>query len=170
MTTDKLAAICFWAAVGMAVSMTMLFWGSWFIILISWIMAFPMAMLLASFAGFFSGMLDETVGKSLKAEFSEQQPIETTLGQMWVNDSDKLIIETSSQIIGTFQGEPLYEWVMLAPPDGSAPVKCYYDRTVYMSDFELGNVEVPADAWYCVTAPGVMYVQKLEPENSQPEV
>lgn len=150
--TDKLAAYCFWGGICCAVLMTVAFWGSWFLIIFAWVMAFPIALMLGLVVGFVGSAIGFT--------------IEKPDAKIWAEDTAELVAETSTEIVGLFQGAQIFEWVKLKKPDGSGFEKCWYDRTINL-DHQNFQFEPPAGVWFCVIPPGILYVAR--PENGEPE-
>lgn len=151
MDTEKMAMRCLQLAVLAAVFMTIGFWGNWLVVVLSWVVMIPFAMLLGLVSGF--------VGAALGAKVED--------AKVWAQETETLIAESSPEIVGKFQDADIHEWVMLKRPDNGELVRCMFERTIDMrGDFEF---QPPENTWFCVTPPGILYVA-VQPENTAPAV
>lgn len=151
--SEKMAERCIMLAISAAVLMTIVFWGSWWIVAGSWVAVFPFALLLGLVSGFVAAAMGATV--------EEDDP------QVWAQETETLIVESSTEIVGKFQDADIHEWVMLKRPDTGEHVRCMFERTIDMrrNDFEF---EPPQNTWFCITPPGILYVA-VHPENTAPQ-
>lgn len=146
MDAEKIAEYCLGATALAAVALTIMFWGSWFLIIGVWVLAFPFAMFLGLVSGF--------VHRALNGPVMVQEPL------LWLDDVSALVLEVSPETIGTFQDAKIHEWIILKRPDNGEPIRLGYNRTVDME--RDTSFEPPDEKWFCVLPPGIMYT---EPEN-----
>lgn len=145
--TETLAGRCLASAFLAAVFITIGFWGDWFIIIIAWVMAIPLALFLGLVVGFVAAALGMTM----------EDP------QIHVNETADIIVERSPEIIGKFQDHDIHEWVVMKQPKTENLLKCKYSRTIDMTkEFEF---EPPDNIWFCIIPPGIMYIAEPEPET-----
>lgn len=143
--SDKMASRCIVTAIITTLAITSFYWGSWWVILSAWVLAFPLALLLGLISGFVSHGLGFTV---------EDQKV-------WTGEAEVVITEKSEAILGLFQENKIHEWVILKRPDNGELVKLFYWCTVDMSGNSVINTP---ENWFVILHPGIMYV---EPENNQ---
>ena len=127
-----------------AVFLTVVLWGTWWVLLI-WVLAYPFAM----FLGFATGVYLQGTGQ-IPAPDETQENI-------WVDENSEMIVGHSEETIGTFNGEPIHEWVDLKRPDNGEIIRCYYDGTMRDDDDDL---LVPEGTWFCVVPAGIVYVAR----------
>lgn len=140
---------CIYAALLTAVVLTFVFWGDWWIIIGAWVLMYPLAMFLGLVMGF--------VGAALGWETESE-------AQVWAEETEDLIAESSPEIVGKFQDFDIHEWVMLKRPDNGELVRCMFERTIDMrKDFEF---QPPEGTWFCITPPGILYVA-VHPGNAE---
>ena len=144
---EKLAERCFWSAIVIVVSITVLFWGSWLIVGIAWLLAYPLALLFGLIIGF--------VGAMLGWETGEAEEI-----RIYASEVEDIIAERSATVIGKFQDADIHEWVIMKRPDNGELVRCEFEYTMDMCS---SNFTPPDNVWFCVMPPGIFYVAK--PEN-----
>lgn len=156
MDAEKMAEYCLIAAVGAATMLTVMFWGTWLVVIGAWVLAFPFALLL----GLISGFVGHAMGVQMHSTDDDDGDIED-IAQVWTDEAGSMILERSVETIGTFQDAPIHEWVLLKRPDNDEPIRLVYNRVIDMRN--AYTFEPPDDEWFCILPPGIMYV---EPENS----
>jgi hypothetical protein len=124
---------------------------SWWFIGLACLLFVPTAMGLGFMAGF---MIDKN------------ETVQTA--RVWTNETEILIAEHSTEIVGIFQDAEIFEWVLLEKPDGTGQVRCSYARTF---NLDKGEEFIPPEgSWFCLLPPGILYVAAPEPEQETPAV
>lgn len=153
MDAEKMAEYCLITAVGAATMLTVMFWGTWLVVVGAWVLAFPFALLL----GLISGFVGHAMGVQMRS--ADDGDIED-IAEVWTDETETMILERSAETIGTFQDAPIHEWVLLKRPDNNEPIRLVYSRVI---DMRHGcTFEPPDEEWFCILPPGIMYT---EPEN-----
>jgi hypothetical protein len=147
MNVNKMATACIWLSGLIAAGLATVFWGDWLTIVGLVLAIYPFAMFLGLIAGF--------AAKGLGIEFVLDDDDEDDV-QVWTDEKDIIILDKSKELVGLFQNEPIHEWVTLQRPDNGEPIRCVYSQIIDMrSEY---NVTAPEKTWFCILAPGIMYV------------
>lgn len=142
---EVLAGRCIIVSIIITTLATAFLWGDWVIIGLLWIIGMPiMTLIFGYLTGFFLSAMGATQDD-----------------QLWYDDTGDLVVERSEKIIGTYNGSPIHEWVMLKRPDTQEMIKCVYDRTV---DPQAEEIDLPNNQWFVVEN-GVFYIADPDPET-----
>jgi hypothetical protein len=161
----KAAVRCIYAAVAIATALTVVFWGEWFAIVLSWILAIPLSLVLGTLYGFVGSMLGYRAVDAedgFDGEFDDDEIDIEEDPRFWLNDDDS-DIEYSDETVGTYKDAKIHEWVLIDNPTVKGEkVKCLYETVV-----DLDNGFNPPDGrWFILLEPGILYVADPEPENT----
>lgn len=157
----KAAIRCLYAAVGIAVLLTMVFWGEWLAVVLAWVFAMPLALVLGSLYGF----VGAAFGYTPVDDEDEDEEIDVSEDpRFWVNNDDSGIVY-SDAIVGKYKDANIHEWVMIDQPESNKKIKCTYETVV---DMDLGFTP-PDSKWFILLEPGILYVAEPKPENSVAE-
>jgi hypothetical protein len=152
MTTSKLAALCWQAAAITTIFLTAVYWGQWLIVALVWVFAFPIALLYS----FIVGIVGHACGMTVKHEDADEDQLST----VFIADEE---FEKSTETVGRFKDKDIHEWVIIDDPRvENTRLKLFFTGTV---DIEAG-FEPPADVWWAVLPPGLLYAERLEVTGS----
>lgn len=142
---EVLAGRCIIVSIIISAVASIFLWGDWVLLSLLWVVGMPLMTLLFGYlTGFFLVMLGATQDN-----------------QLWFDDASALVVERSEKILGTFNGSPIHEYVVLKRPDTDELVKCLYDRTI---DLQAEEIELPSQQWF-VLENGILYIADHEPET-----
>lgn len=141
---EVLAGRCIVVSIMITALVTAFMWGNWIMIGLLWVIGMPIMTLVF---GYLTGFFFSAMGA-------------TQDNQLWFDESGSLVVERSAEIIGTFNGALIHEWVMLKRPDNEELIKCTYERTIDVREEEL---DLPNNQWF-VIEDGVLYVSDPDPE------
>ena len=143
MNNERAAERCIYAAGVVAVLITVLFWGTWMVVVLAWIGVIPLAMFFGLVVGF--------VGAAFSRDVVSSAP------ESKVQDPENPIIRTSEKVIGRYKDEDIFEWVLVQHDDEQT--WCEFSGTVDLDTYDFVG---PEGKLSCVTAAGVIYT---EPEQ-----
>lgn len=155
----KAAVRCLWAAVAIATTLTVVFWGELLAIALIWIFSGPLAL----FLGYLYGFVGSALGYDAVDMDEDDDEIDIEEDpRFWLNDDDNGIVY-SDEIVGTYKDANIHEWVLIDKPESNGEkIKCAYETVV---DMDYG-FNPPDGRWFILLEPGILYVADAEPENT----